>query len=103
MNQSAPLYNVQSALASLEPWLDAHLPDLDTGARRRFIQLVTGITEQHSLLLREIAASSVFQAEPDSNYTQVQRIVHDTRSTLERVYYPFLAHLLSTIPGDTFY
>jgi hypothetical protein len=103
MNQSTSLYDVQSALATLEPWLEAHLPDLDNGAWRRFIQLVTGITEQHSLLLREIAASSVFQAEPDSDYMQVQRIVHDTHLTLESVYDPFLTHLLSCIPGDTFY
>jgi len=103
MNQSTSVYDVQSALGSLEPWLDAHLPALDSGARRRFVQLIAGIPEQHSLLLREIAASSVFQAEPDSNDTRVQRIVHDARLTLERVYYPFLAQLLSTIPGDTFY
>jgi hypothetical protein len=103
MNQSAPLYDTQSALVSLEPWLDQYLPTLDAGARRHFIQLVTGITEQHSLLLRAIASSSVFPAEPESNFTQVQRIIQDTRLTLETVYYPFLTHLLATIPGDTFY
>lgn len=103
MNQSPPLYDTQSALVALKPWLEQHLPDLDPGARQHFIQLVTGITEQHSLLLREIAASSVFQAEqPESNYTQVQRIIRDARLTLEMVYYPFLQQLLATIPGDTF-
>jgi hypothetical protein len=56
------------------------------------------------LLLREIAASSVFQAEqPESNYTQVQRIIRDTRLTLESVYYPFLRTILAAVPGDTFY
>lgn len=104
MRQSPPLYDVQSALHALDPWLAQHLPELDPGARQHFIQLVTGITEQHSLLLREIAASSVFQAEqPESNYTQVQRIICDTRLTLETVYYPFLQQILATIPGDTFY
>lgn len=103
MNQSLPLYDTQSALVALKPWLEQHLPDLDPGARQHVIQLVTEITEQHSLLLREIAASSVFQAEqPESNYTQVQRIIRDTRLTLETVYYPFLQQLLATIPGDTF-
>lgn len=104
MNQSTPVYDTQSALASLGPWLEQHLPELDAGAKRHFLQLVTGITEQHSLLLREIAASSVFQAEqPESNYTQVQRIIRDTRLTLESVYYPFLKSLLATLPGDTIY
>ena len=104
MNQSPPLYDTQSAVASLAPWLEKHLPDLDAGATHHFIQLVTGITERHSLLLREIAASSVFQAEqPESNYTQVQRIIRDTRLTLETVYYPFLRSILAAVPGDTFY
>jgi hypothetical protein len=104
MRQSPPLYDVQSALHALEPWLEQHLPDLDRGARQHFIQLVTGITEQHSLLLREIAASRVFHADqPASNYTQVQRIIRDTRLTLETVYSPCLQQILATIPGDTFY
>lgn len=46
MNQSAPLYDMASALQTLEPWLEQHLPDLDTVARRHFVHLVTGILEQ---------------------------------------------------------
>ena len=100
MNQSAPLYDMASALQILEPWLEQHLPDLDTVARRHFVHLVTGILEQQSLLIGAIAAASPFQAEPESNYTQVQRIIRDTRLTLETVYYPFLEHLLPTLPGE---
>jgi hypothetical protein len=57
--------------------------------------LVTGIIEQQSLLLRAIAAASPFQAEPESNDTQVQRITRDARLTLETVYYPFLTQILA--------
>src|SRR5215207_5566905 len=103
MSQSPPLYDMASALETLEPWLEQHLPHLDPVARRHFIHLVTGIIEQQSLLLRAIAAGSPFQAEPESNYTQVQRIIRDTRLTLETVYYPFLTQLLATLPGDQAY
>ena len=78
MNQSPPLYDMASALETLEPWLEQHLPDLEPIARRHFVHLVTGIIEQQSLLIRAIAAASPFQAEPESNYTQVQRIIRDT-------------------------
>lgn len=97
MNQSAPLYDMASALETLEPWLEQHLPTLDPVARRHFTHLVTGIIEPQSLLIGAIAAASPFQAEPESNYTQVQRIIQDTRLTLETVYYPFLAHLLAAL------
>src|SRR5215207_3845033 len=100
MNQSSPLYDMTSALETLEPWLEQHLPALDPVARRHFVHLVTGIIEQQSLLIRAIAAASPFQAEPESNYTQVQRIIRDTRLTLETVYYPFLMQLLATLPGE---
>src|SRR5215217_2836751 len=100
MNQSSPLYDMASALETLEPWLEQHLPDLEPVARRHFVHLVTGIIEQQSLLVRAIAAASPFQAEPESNYTQVQRIIRDTRLTLETVYYPFLTHILAALPGD---
>jgi hypothetical protein len=89
-----------SALETLEPWLEQHLPNLDKVARRHFIHLVTGILEQQSLLIGAIAAASPFQAEPESNYTQVQRIIRDTRLTLESVYYPFLERLLPSLPGE---
>jgi hypothetical protein len=92
-----------SALESLEPWLIEHLPQLEPVARRHFVHLVTGIIEQQSLLLRAIAAASPFQAEPESNYTQVQRIIRDTRLTLETLYYPFLTQILAAVPGDTIY
>jgi hypothetical protein len=94
---------MRSALQTLEPWLEQHLPNLDPVARRRFIHLVTGILEQQSLLLKAIAGGSCFRATPESNFTQVQRIIRDARLTLEDVYYPFLAHLLSLIPGDHAY
>jgi len=100
MNQSSPLYDMASALETLEPWLEQHLPDLESVARRHFVHLVTGIIEQQSLLLRAIAAASPFQAEPESNYTQVQRIIRDTRLTLETVYYPFLMQILASLPGQ---
>jgi hypothetical protein len=103
MNQSPKVYDMASALESLEPWLEAHLPNLEPVARRHFVHLVTGIIEQQSLLLRAIAAASPFQAEPESNYTQVQRIIRDTRLTLETVYYPLLTQLLAAMPGDHTY
>jgi hypothetical protein len=92
-----------SAVESLEPWLEQHLPDLDPVARRHFIHLVTGIIEQQSLLIKAIAAGSVFQASPESNFTQVQRIIRDARLTLETVYYPLLASLLPLMPGEDAY
>lgn len=103
MNQSTPVYAMRSALETLEPWLTKHLPNLDPVARRRFVHLVTGILEQQSLLIKAIAAGSVFQATPESNFTQVQRIIRDTRLTLEDVYYPFLSELLPHLPGDHIY
>lgn len=98
MTQSRVLYDMASALETLEPWLEQHLPDLEAVARRHFVHLVTGIIEQQSLLIRQIAAASPFQAEPESNYTQVQRIIRDTRLTLETVYYPFLMRVLAVLP-----
>lgn len=100
MNQSGPLYDMASALETLEPWLEQQLPNLEPVARRHFAHLVTGIIEQQSLLVSAIAAASPFQAEPDSNYTQVQRILRDTRLSLENVYYPFLEQLLASLPGE---
>jgi hypothetical protein len=103
MNQPRPLYDMASALESLEPWLEQHLPDLDRVARRHFVHLVTGIIEQQSVLVRAIAASSVFQAEPESNFTQVQRILRDSRLRLETTYYPLVTRLLAAMPGDHAY
>lgn len=103
MNQPPAVYDMASALETLEPWLEQHLPDLDGVARRHFIHLVTGIVEQQSLLIRQIAAASPFQAEPNSNFTQVQRIIRDTRLTLESVYYPFLSQILAALPSDHAY
>lgn len=103
MNQSPKVYDMASVLESLEPWLEAHLPNLEPVARRHFVHLVAGIIEQQSLLLGSIAAASPFQAEPESNYTQVQRIIRDTRLTLETVYYPLLTELLAAMPGDHTY
>ncbi len=100
MNQSGTLYDMASVLETLEPWLEQKLPNLEPVARRHFAHLVTGVIEQQSLLVGAIAAASPFQAEPESNYTQVQRILRDSRLTLENVYYPFLSQLLSSLPGD---
>src|SRR5262245_59678723 len=103
MNRPTPVYDMRSALETLEPWLEQHLPDLDPVARRRFTHLVTGILQQQSLLLKAIAGGSCFQATSESNFTQVQRIIRDARLTLEEVYEPFLAQLLPLIPGDHVY
>lgn len=103
MSQSAPLYDTSEALALLDPWLRQHLPALNEAVCRRFIQLVTGIFEQRSLLLEKIAESSVFTANETSNATQVRRIIRDERLTLESVYYPFLRSVLAQVPGDTLY
>lgn len=69
-------------------------------ARRHFIHLVTGSVEQQSLLLRQIASASPFQAEAGSNFTQVQRIIRDSRLTRESTYYPFLSRILAALPCD---
>jgi Transposase DDE domain len=103
MNQSSPLYDMASTLETLEPWLEQHLPSLDPVARAHFTHLVVGIIEQHSLLVGAIAAASPFQAEPESNYTQVQRIIRDTRLSLESVYYPLLEQLLAALPDEEFF
>jgi hypothetical protein len=103
MNQSPPLYDMASTLETLEPWLEQHLPTLEPVARRHFTHLVAGIIEQQSLLIRAIAAASPFQAEPESNYTQVQRIIRDARLTFEEVYYPFLEQLLVALADEHIY
>ena len=48
----------------LDPWLRAHLPALDAAVTRRFVQLVTGIFEQRSLLLSTLAESTAFAGGP---------------------------------------
>jgi hypothetical protein len=103
MSQSLAVYDMTSALETLEPWLEQHLPNLNTVARRHFVHLVTGIIEQQSLLVRAIAAASPFQAEPESNFVQVQRILQDSRLDLETVYYPLLMQLLAALPAEHFY
>jgi hypothetical protein len=100
LNQPLPLYDMASALETLEPWLEQHLPDLEPIARRHFVHLVSAIIEQQSLLIRASAAASRFPAEPESNYSQVQRIIRDTRLRLETVYYPFLMQILAELPGQ---
>jgi hypothetical protein len=103
MNQSPSLYASSDALALLEPWLRAHLPTLNEAVTRRFIQLVTAIFEQRSLLLETIAESSVFTGTDSSNVTQVRRIIRDARISLQNVFYPFLEHLLTELPNETLY
>ena len=96
MNQSRPLYDTSPALALLDPWLRRHLPPLKPALTRRIIQLVTGIFEQQSLLVDDIADASVFIGTESSNATQVRRILRDSRITLAEVYYPFLRQILAT-------
>lgn len=100
MQQSPVLYAMDSTWETLTPWLDQYVPDLDLVAWPHFTHLVAGIVEQQSLLVRAIAAASPFLATPESNFTQVQRIIRDTRLTLETVYYPFLMQILAHMPGD---
>jgi hypothetical protein len=85
MNQSSALYDTPAALALIEPWLRGYLPSLDEAVTRRFIQLVTALFEQRSLLLEAIAESSVFTGTDSSNVTQVRRIIRDARITLKDV------------------
>src|SRR3954453_7542422 len=82
MNQSPPLYDTSAARALIEPWLRTHLPSLNETVTRRFIQLVTGIFEERSLLLETIAESTAFSGTDSSNVTQVRRIIRDARITL---------------------
>lgn len=103
MNQSNPLYDTSPALAVIEPWLRKHLPDLDEAVTRRFIQIVTGIFEQRSLILETIAESSVFTATTESNTTQVRRIIRDQRLTLDAIYYPLVQSFLSEFQTDLIY
>lgn len=103
MNQSPSLYATSDALALLDPWLRTHLPTLNEAVTRRFIQLVTAIFEQRSLLLETIAESSVFTGTDSSNVTQVRRIIRDARITLQNVFYPFLEHLLTELPNEVLY
>ena len=97
MNQSSVLYDTSPALALIDPWLRAHLPNLDAAVTRRFIQLVTGIFEQRSLLLETIAESTAFTGTDSSNVTQVRRIIRDVRITLNDVFYPLLKELIAEL------
>jgi hypothetical protein len=103
MDQSSSLYNESPAFALVGPWLQKHLPRMDSAAASRLIQLAAGIFEKRSVLLDTIAESTVFTAEPLSNVTQVRRIIRDERITLESVYYPLIAHLLSEMTTDVLY
>jgi hypothetical protein len=103
MNQSQALYDTSAALALIDPWLRAHLPTLDEAVTRRFIQLVTGIFEQRSLLLETIAESTVFTGTDSSNVTQVRRIIRDARISLETLYYPLLEQLIAELPNEVLY
>jgi len=87
----------------IDPWLRAHLPTLDAAVTRRFIQLVTGIFEQRSLLLETIADSTAFTGTDSSNVTQVRRIIRDVRITLNDVFYPLLKELIAELPNEVLY
>jgi hypothetical protein len=103
MHQSETLYDSSAALALIDPWLRAHLPALDEAVTRRFVQLVTGIFEQRSLLLETIAEGSAFGGEESSNVTQVRRIIRDARITLKAVFYPLLEQLIAELPNEVLY
>jgi hypothetical protein len=103
MNQSVTLYDNSAALALIEPWLRVHLPALPEAVARRFIQLVSGIFEQRSLLLEAISESSAFGGEDSSNVTQVRRIIRDSRITLQDVFYPLLEKLIAELPNEVLY
>jgi hypothetical protein len=97
------LYDTSAALALIDPWLRAHLPNLDEALTRRFIQLVTGIFEERSLLLETIAQSTAFCGTDSSNVTQVRRIIRDLRITLKDVFYPLLERLIAELPNEVLY
>ena len=103
MNQSQALYDTSPALALIDPWLRSHLPHLPEAVVRHFVQLVSAVFEQRSLLFETIAESSVFTANANSNLTQVRRLVHDERLTLDAIYYPFVRSILAQIPSDILY
>jgi hypothetical protein len=100
MNQSTSLYDTSAALALIDPWLRANLPNLDEALTRRFIQLVTGIFEERSLLLETIAQSTAFCGTDSSNVT---RIIRDVRITLKDVFYPLLERLIAELPNEVLY
>jgi hypothetical protein len=83
MDQPQSLYDSSAALALIDPWLRAHLPNLDAAVTRRLIQLVTDIFEQRSLLLETIAESTAFTGTDSSNIAQVRRIIRDARIILK--------------------
>jgi hypothetical protein len=103
MNQSTSLYDTSVALALIDPWLRAHLPTLDEAVIRRFIQLVTGIVEERSLLLETIAQSTAFSGADTSNVTPVRRIIRDVRITLKEVFCPLLERLIAELPNEALY
>ena len=105
MCQSSPLYDLSPAFKLLAPWMQPRLPKIvDPAARHRLIQLCAGIFEQHSALVATIAAGTAFQANTESsNETQVRRILRDERINLDRLYYPFIRHLLHEMPHDLLY
>ena len=103
MNQPTPLYDTSAARALIDPWLRTHLPNLDAAVTRRFVQLVTGIFEQRSLLLETIAESTAFTGTDSSNVTQVRRIIRDVRITLNAVFYALLKELIAELPNEVLY
>jgi hypothetical protein len=59
--------------------------------------------QQHPSLAAGSCLPSPFQAEPESKVVQVQRIIRDTRLSVESVYYPLLRQLLAALPGEEAY
>lgn len=103
MSQSPVVYQQSAVLELIEPWMRAHLPPLARGAAWHLIQLVSAIFEQQSVILDEMADSSVFSATAESNLTHVRRIIRDNRITLQDAYYPCVRSWLETLDVETLY
>jgi hypothetical protein len=77
MGQEHSLYDDSPTAQMVHPWISRHLPRLDPTALHHLVQLVSGLLEHQSVLIEEIARGSAFRANPESNATQVRRIMTD--------------------------
>ena len=53
--------------------------------------------------IETIADSTAFCANASCNATQVRRILHDLRRTMEELYYPFIRSILASVPATDLY
>ncbi|WP_288087995.1 hypothetical protein [Roseiflexus sp.] len=58
-----------------------------------------GYRHDRTTIAVAIAAGSPFQATPERNDTQVQRMIRDARRTLETVYDPFRRPIPAAVPS----